>query len=174
VYIESATRPSRIPLALTMESRRTPRFCLFGTLLIVAGLGFYLVGVLLAVPAWAFAAPWLKSATEGLVWYSGRPVFFGLVFIVLDLYVFAPRKRAGRQVVYSGLKNRQLTVVLTAYNDEASIRNAVADFLAHPLTSRVVVVDNNSTDRTSAVANAAGAAVVVDGGRGTGTASSGR
>lgn len=162
VQVEPAARSSRIPLASTMKSRRPPRFCLLGTLLIVLGFGCYLIGVVLAVPAWAFGAPGLKAAAAALVWYSGMPVFLGLVFIVLDLYVFAPRKRAGREVAYAEPANRQLTVVLTAYNDEASIGQAVADFLAHPLTTRVVVVDNNSTDQTSAVARAAGAEVVVE------------
>jgi hypothetical protein len=121
-----------------------------------------MLGVVLAVPAWALSSPWLRAAAEVLVWYSGMPVFLGLVFIVLDLYVFAPRKRTGRVVVYAQPATHHLTVVLTAYNDEASIGEAVADFLGHPLTRRVVVVDNNSSDRTGAVARAAGAEVVVE------------
>jgi hypothetical protein len=133
-----------------------------GTLLIVVGLALYVIGVVLSVPARALATPSLQTATATLVWYSGMPVVLGLAFIALDLYVFAPRTRTGRHVVYAPPANRELTVALTAYNDEASIGQSVADFLAHPLTKRVIVVDNNSTDRTSAVALAAGAEVVVE------------
>jgi hypothetical protein len=158
----SDMRADTSAVALTMEKSHTTRFCLLGTLLIVVSLGFYVIGVILAVPARALGAPWLKAATEALVWYSGMPVLLGLVLIVLDLYVFAPRKRTSRRVVYEQPATRHLTVVLTAYNDEASIGQAVADFLAHPLTRRVVVVDNNSTDRTSEEARAAGAEVVVE------------
>jgi glycosyltransferase involved in cell wall biosynthesis len=50
-----------------------------------------------------------------------------------------------------------VTVALTAYNDEESIAGAVEDFLLHPLVERVIVVSNNSTDRTFERAEAAGA-----------------
>ena len=49
-----------------------------------------------------------------------------------------------------------LTVVLTAYNDEDSIGLAVEDFLHHPKVERVLVIDNNSRDKTSEVANQSG------------------
>jgi glycosyltransferase involved in cell wall biosynthesis len=45
-----------------------------------------------------------------------------------------------------------VTVALTAYNDEQSIGAAVIDFLAHPMVKRVIVVSNNSRDRTLEVA----------------------
>jgi glycosyltransferase involved in cell wall biosynthesis len=53
-------------------------------------------------------------------------------------------------------------VVLTAYNDEPSIGSAVEDFRSHPNVKRVIVVDNNSEDRTSEVARQAGALVVTE------------
>ena len=53
--------------------------------------------------------------------------------------------------------NRNVTVALTAYNDEESITPAVADFLAYPGVRRVIVVSNNSSDATFARAEAAGA-----------------
>jgi glycosyltransferase involved in cell wall biosynthesis len=52
-----------------------------------------------------------------------------------------------------------MTVALTAYNDEESIALAVKNFLDQPLVSRVIVVSNNSTDRTFERANSAGAIV---------------
>jgi len=55
--------------------------------------------------------------------------------------------------------NRALTVALTAYNDERSIGGAVKDFISHPLVRRVIVISNNSTDRTMELAEQAGALV---------------
>ena len=52
-----------------------------------------------------------------------------------------------------------MTVALTAYNDEPSIREAVQDFRSHPRVARVIVVSNASTDRTMEEAAAAGAEV---------------
>jgi glycosyltransferase involved in cell wall biosynthesis len=55
------------------------------------------------------------------------------------------------------LSNRSVTVALTAYNDEASITDAISDFRMHPNVRRVIVVSNNSTDSTLDLANIAGA-----------------
>jgi glycosyltransferase involved in cell wall biosynthesis len=63
-------------------------------------------------------------------------------------------------VIWNPPKNDNITAVLTAYNDEDSIGLAVQDFMSHPKVKRVIVVDNNSRDRTSQVASEAGAIVV--------------
>ena len=57
-------------------------------------------------------------------------------------------------------KNKKITVVLTAYNDEESIGGAVLDFSSNRNVERIIVVDNNSSDNTTNVASAAGAIVV--------------
>jgi glycosyltransferase involved in cell wall biosynthesis len=53
-----------------------------------------------------------------------------------------------------------VTVALTAYNDQESIGEAVRDFRRHPRVARVIVVSNNSTDRTFDTAQAEGALTV--------------
>ena len=70
---------------------------------------------------------------------------------------FLDRKKPTVPVRYEPVADRKVTVALTAYNDEDSIADAVADFLAHPLVERVIVVSNNSRDATFARAEAAGA-----------------
>jgi glycosyltransferase involved in cell wall biosynthesis len=57
-------------------------------------------------------------------------------------------------------EGRLVSVVFPAYNEEAGIAAAVADFLSVPAVDEVVVVDNNSRDRTAELAAQAGARVV--------------
>jgi cellulose synthase/poly-beta-1,6-N-acetylglucosamine synthase-like glycosyltransferase len=54
----------------------------------------------------------------------------------------------------------RVAVAITAYNDAEATAEAVRDFLRQPGVVRVLVVDNNSTDATAALAEAAGATVV--------------
>ena len=69
-------------------------------------------------------------------------------------------KRQRHDVMVDPPAVRRLTVVLTAFDDEESIGPAVDDFRTHPLVRRVIVVDNNSRDRTAEVAREHGAIVV--------------
>ena len=78
----------------------------------------------------------------------------------MDILVLLPRKRQRHDIMMKPPAVRYLTVVLTAFNDEASIGLAVDDFRTHPLVRRVIVVDNNSKDRTDVVAREHGAIVV--------------
>lgn len=55
---------------------------------------------------------------------------------------------------------QSVSVVFPAYNEEAGITEAVSTFLAADAVDEVVVVDNNSRDRTAELAAAAGARVV--------------
>lgn len=85
--------------------------------------------------------------------------FLSFSSLVLNLVLVQPKKKANKQVRYEPVLNNKLTVVLTAYNDELSIKNAVLDFIEHPLVKRVIVVSNNSKDQTIKFAEEAGAIV---------------
>jgi glycosyltransferase involved in cell wall biosynthesis len=65
---------------------------------------------------------------------------------------------------------RRVSVVFPAYNEEAGIAQAVREFLAVEAVDEVVVVDNNSRDRTASLAAEAGARVVREGRQGYGFA----
>jgi glycosyltransferase involved in cell wall biosynthesis len=80
-----------------------------------------------------------------------------IVFIVSLLYV--QRLKNVELVPFNEIENKFLTVVLTAYNDELSISDAVKDFLQHSLVKRVIVISNNSSDKTIENAIEAGAVV---------------
>ncbi len=95
-----------------------------------------------------------------VVWLSGAPLTIGTLLVSADFLLFYRTRRRGHELSRADVDRTAVTVVLTAYNDETSIANAVADFRSSPLTRRVIVVDNNSSDATATVAAAAGATVV--------------
>jgi UDP-N-acetylglucosamine diphosphorylase / glucose-1-phosphate thymidylyltransferase / UDP-N-acetylgalactosamine diphosphorylase / glucosamine-1-phosphate N-acetyltransferase / galactosamine-1-phosphate N-acetyltransferase len=65
---------------------------------------------------------------------------------------------------------QRVSVVIPAYNEEATIAEVVRDFAGHPAVDEVVVVDNNCRDRTAELARAAGARVVAESAPGYGCA----
>jgi len=70
---------------------------------------------------------------------------------------------------------KKITVVIPCYNEEAGIATVIKSFprqkmREHGFTLDVIVVDNNSTDRTAEVAHAAGAKVIHEPKQGKGNA----
>lgn len=111
------------------------------------------------------AAPgWL----QGAYFWSGVAVWYGIALASVDLFLLLPYKRRERKVAWQPPERTDLTVVLTAYDDEKSIAQAVRDFRQHPRVRSVIVVDNASSDRTAAAACEAGAEVVTEPRRGYG------
>lgn len=104
-----------------------------------------------------------RAWNAAIVWYSGIPFTFGLLLAGLDLALLLPAKRRhSRRNELVPVDDRRVVVALTAYNDEKSIGEAVLDFRSHPFVRRVIVVDNNSRDKTGEVAASAGARVVTE------------
>ncbi len=66
--------------------------------------------------------------------------------------------------------NKTVSVVFPAYNEEQNIRTAVEDFLLPGIVDEIVVVDNNSRDRTHDEAARSGARVVRETAQGYGHA----
>ncbi|HTG72555.1 MAG TPA: glycosyltransferase family 2 protein [Terriglobia bacterium] len=66
--------------------------------------------------------------------------------------------------------NKTVSIVLPAYNEEAGIREAVETFFATNLADEVIVVDNNSVDRTVEEALKAKATVIHETTQGYGAA----
>ena len=136
-------------------------FLLYGVLVFCFGLAMYLVGVLLVFPRYLLGLhALLDPVAEALVWYSGVPILSGILLALFDVLYLLQHKKPDVPVRFEPVRRRRVTVALTAYNDEDSIAGAVDDFLAHPLVERVIVVSNNSSDRTFARAEAAGAITV--------------
>ena len=139
-------------------------FLLWGGLLVILGFTTYLAGILFSVVRIAFQlGPTAHEWNQQIIWYSGIPTTLGLLLCAVDLTFMLGRKRRSVRWVEgdeSGeLFDSQVTVALTAYNDEDGIGPAVKDFLQHPRVKRVIVVSNNSSDRT--LENAADAGAIV-------------
>ncbi len=140
--------------------RRLP-LLLYGIVLIGVGLTVHLVGTIAFV-----LGDMVASGPVNPVWpvrlllVSGGLILLATAFAALDLLVLLRQKRQRHDVMMEPPALRQLTVVLTAFDDQESIGPAVDDFRAHPLVRRVIVVDNRSQDRTADVANEHGAIVV--------------
>jgi len=151
------------PAAAPPSVRRVLPLFLWGVILAVMGFVTYTLGVLLRLLSWPLDRyDQLLPSLHRIVWYSGVLVVAGTFLALVDLLLLLPRKRIGLDVRFSPVTNPDVTVALTAYNDEASIGFAVEDFRTHPRVRRVIVVDNNSTDHTAAEAEAAGAVVVCE------------
>lgn len=67
-------------------------------------------------------------------------------------------------------RGNRVTVVVPAYNEEATIAEVVRDFRAQTPVDRVVVVDNNCRDATADRARRAGAEVISESAPGYGSA----
>ena len=134
-----------------------PPLAMWGALIVLVALAAYASGVVVACIQRIVGAE--GALSHDLVWFSGIPLLVGVALVLVDVVLLAPRRRAGRSVFDEPLAHLDVTAVLTAYNDEASIGSAVDDFVAHPGVRRVIVIDNNSADRTSEVAEAHGAIV---------------
>lgn len=150
----------------TRARARSADFALFfwGSLLLLLGIAGYFLGIFFSVVRFILNLDGsFQIWNKAIVWYSGIPSTLGLAFMVADLALLFPgKRRRSRSDVLESIDDRHVVVALTAYNDEESIGQAVADFRDHPLVKRVIVVDNNSRDKTADVARAAGAVVFVE------------
>lgn len=131
-----------------------------GLLWIMAGAALFLVSMLTGGLALLHPGP-LQEWSNVLVRGAQLLTALGLLLAVVDAVFLLPHRREiPRRLHAPESPIAKLTVALTAYNDEASISAAVADFRRHPLVHQVIVVSNNSQDRTEERAREAGATVV--------------
>jgi hypothetical protein len=135
------------------------RFLLWGVLLGLVGLVLTVGGVLLhIILSWLRIGP--PDSQAWLAWTGGILTMLALAMVAAEIFLILPWRRLyPRRTEGDGFAVSGLTVALTAYNDEESIAPAVEDFLSYPLVKRVIVVSNNSKDRTFERAQEAGAIV---------------
>jgi cellulose synthase/poly-beta-1,6-N-acetylglucosamine synthase-like glycosyltransferase len=107
-------------------------------------------------PALAFTGVWFLFA----VYYFFIVVPVGIGILLIWHFLVRNRPTPWRRPPTWDWTKKGVAVVLTAYDDEASIGSAVDEFKDYPQVREVIVVDNNSKDRTSEIAAAHGAIVV--------------
>ena len=106
-----------------------------------------------------------------LYFFLALPILVALFFLREGLALRHRPEPALRPNGHNGTAPNEKTVVLlTAYNDEASIGLAVREFRQVDQVQEVVVIDNNSSDHTAEVAQAAGATVIGESRQGYGFA----
>ncbi len=157
-----STSPAEVqkPTPIRRGKSTTTWFALYGFLLISLALFTYVTNVLLGpLRLLLFNPPLFRKINEWAIWYSGIPLVIGTALVSWDLFRNVARVRDAKFVRNDPPANKFLTVALTAYNDERSIGGAVKDFQSHPLVKRVIVISNNSTDRTIELAEQSGAIV---------------
>jgi glycosyltransferase involved in cell wall biosynthesis len=135
------------------------RLSFYGVILFVVAIGLHMMCALLLLNVKLSSSEVLYSILQTilenslLLTISG--LFIGVAMVLIELLYI---KKDNRIVQNEPVRaDEKLTVVLTTYNDELSIRDAVRDFQAHPRVQRVIVISNNSKDRTMEFAAEAGA-----------------
>jgi len=103
----------------------------------------------------------LVAVPRPMLWVAAAlPILLAveaLLFTVLSIRRWGDTPHGVRWEI---IPNHNIVVAMTAFNDEVSISEAVQEFRSQPDVREVIVVDNNSTDRTGDLAAAAGARVV--------------
>jgi hypothetical protein len=121
---------------------------LFGTLFMILGVSMYFFGAFVSIIRLMLrlGEPF-RSWNQAIVWYSGMPFTLGLLVAAADLSLLLPGKRR-RSLSHKlePLLDRHVVVALTAYNDETSIADAVADF-GLILVTKIIVVRTMAATR---------------------------
>lgn len=144
------------------------RLALYGASVFGLGLGLLSIVVLLWLLGLVGVRP--PRFAANLVDVSFGALAFGFLALAFDLLVLHNALKPPRTLAHRPVEGLSVAVGMTAYDDEASIGDAVRLFRAHPRVGTVVVIDNNSQDRTAEVARAAGAEVVAEPAQGFGHA----
>jgi hypothetical protein len=153
-------REERDRSSIVANLARVP-FFYWGAIFLGFGQLIYFFGILLSIlRLLTLHLEPLVPTIQRMLWVSGLPSTIGVLLVGIDLAFMLPlKRRLARRPVLPLTEAPSCTVVLTAYNDEISIAEAVRDFVQHPHVRRVIVVSNNSTDRTEQLAKEAGAIV---------------
>ena len=129
------------------------------------GFAIYSVVSSLTAVATSFSMPqtlvWLATILPLLLVLEAA----GFLLLSRQRWLGTPHK-----VRWQVIPNHNIVVAMTAYDDEASIRESVLEFKDQPSVNEVIVIDNNCTDGTAALATDAGARVVKEANQGYGYA----
>lgn len=110
---------------------------------------------------------WLLTPLAAHLWFHrlhqaalAGMLICGLIAFV-SLFILHRFLVPPRDFLQTSLRQAKVHLALTAFNDQACIAQAVQDFKASPYLHKVIVVENNSRDRTRQCAIEAGADSVI-------------
>jgi len=137
-----------------------------GNLMLASVAGLFFSGLFYLVSLFLFILSRLNFIGLGKLfgYVMNLSFYFAIAFavlFVLDLVTYGKKKARREHYILNNTRKKKFVVGLLAYNEEPSIAQVVTEFKSHPLVSKVIVVDNNSKDKTSELATKAGADIVV-------------
>ncbi len=143
------------------------KLLLYGFMVFLLAIPVFALGILWWLADWIlYNQPFHFNFLLFVSFLLGILAFLSFVFEFVLPTIFWPPKR----VLRVDPLPKKVAVGMTAYNDEDAIGDCVRDFKSHPSVVKVVVIDNNSTDRTAEVAKKSGALVVRESIQGYGAA----
>ncbi len=117
-------------------------------------------------PTLAFTGIWFQFA----LYYFFIVIPVGIGILLVWHFLVRNRSSPWKRPKDVDWTQQKVTVLLTAYDDEKAIGSSVDEFIKQPQVSRVVVIDNNSTDRTTEIAREHGAQAIRESRQGYGFA----
>lgn len=123
------------------------------------GVHFFFLGVFLYMVSLLFRAAGFEPL-DAVCARCSAAMFLGFAAAALANQVFMRPGRGSsgkRWLEFNPVEDSKICVVMTAYNDQESIGVSVRDFKTREFVREVIVIDNNSADRTSETAEQAGA-----------------
>ena len=85
---------------------------------------------------------------------------------IISAFVFMFRRKTFKTdsslhyLHFQQLTNPSITMIIPSYNEELSIGKVIKDFSAQPNIKSIIVIDNNSSDKTTEIAEREGAKVI--------------
>ena len=153
------------------------------TILSLIFLSFFIGAIIYAIDGilLTFGHSFLSTFREPLrefLYSSIKPesvltIIFLIILTILGLLSTNLRPKINENIYtlqHKPVKNKKVTVALTAYNEEPVIGACVKDFIENKYVQEVLVIDNNSVDKTEEVAKRTGAKVIKESQQGYGFA----
>lgn len=93
-----------------------------------------------------------------ILWADGIWIFFTLVFMLKRKHYKSDAKL--HYLHYDPILEPKICVIIPTYNEELSIEKVVKDFSNQEFVKHIIVIDNNSVDKTATLAEKCGARVI--------------
>lgn len=101
---------------------------------------------------------YLSKYIRWILWVDGIWIFFAVVFMLKRKHYKTDAKLHYLQ--YDPILKPRICMIIPTFNEELSIEKVVKDFISQEYVQYVIVVDNNSTDKTADIAEKCGAKVI--------------